>query len=263
MDELGAEEIEQFIAHGYVRVAGAFSREVAEACSAILYRLANVDPSDRATWTKPVVRIGGRADPPFQAAADSERLRRAHDQLVGAGRWQRRLGLGTFPIRFPHADAPDDAGWHVDGGYQPAGEPGYWLNLRSRGRALLMIFLLTDAGPDDAPTRIKVGSHLDVPRFLAPAGEAGLSVMDLCVAMDREGVLDSAARPTAFATGEAGDVYLCHPFLVHGAQAHRGTRPRIIAQPPLEPTGLLELEREDGDYSAVELAVRRGLGLRT
>jgi hypothetical protein len=38
--------------------------------------------------------------------------------------------------------------------------------------------------------------------------------------------------PAALATGLAGDVFLCHPFLVHAASwPHRGTRPRIIAQP--------------------------------
>ncbi len=38
--------------------------------------------------------------------------------------------------------------------------------------------------------------------------------------------------PTVLATGHAGDVYLCHPFLVHAASwPHRGTRPRVIAQP--------------------------------
>jgi len=42
----------------------------------------------------------------------------------------------------------------------------------------------------------------------------------------------SAARPTALATGRAGDVFLCHPFLVHAASwPHIGGHPRIIAQP--------------------------------
>jgi hypothetical protein len=42
----------------------------------------------------------------------------------------------------------------------------------------------------------------------------------------------SAARPTALVTGRAGDVFLCHPFLVHGASwPHTGRQPRIIAQP--------------------------------
>jgi hypothetical protein len=48
-------------------------------------------------------------------------------------------------------------------------------NLRSEGSALLMLFLLSDVG-DDAPTRIRVGSHVDVPALLASAGERGLGL---------------------------------------------------------------------------------------
>jgi hypothetical protein len=70
----------------------------------------------------------------------------------------------------------------------------------------------------------------------------------------------SAHRPVAYATGRPGDVYLCHPFLVHAAQPHHGSRPRFMAQPPLSPAAPLELERADGDYSAVEFAIRQGLG---
>ena len=31
----------------------------------------------------------------------------------------------------------------------------------------------------------------------------------------------------AFATGDPGDVYVCHPFLVHAAQLNRRGRPRL------------------------------------
>ena len=69
-------------------------------------------------------------------------------------------------------------------------------------------------------------------------------------------------RKVALATGEAGDVYLCHPFLVHAASwPHRGATPRFMAQPALPPAALLELERADTDYSPVEIAVRLGLSL--
>ncbi|GHJ99465.1 hypothetical protein SY2F82_12630 [Streptomyces sp. Y2F8-2] len=69
----------------------------------------------------------------------------------------------------------------------------------------------------------------------------------------------SAHRPLAHATGSPGDVYLCHPFLVHAAQPNHGTRPRFMAQPPLVPALPYELQRPDGDYSPVESAIRRGL----
>lgn len=49
-------------------------------------------------------------------------------------------------------------------------------NIHSKGRALLMLFLFSDVSDADAPTRIRVGSHLDIARTLAPAGEAGLTM---------------------------------------------------------------------------------------
>lgn len=124
-------------------------------------------------------------------------------------------------------------------------------NVTSRGRTLLMLFLFSDVGTDDAPTRIRVGSHMDMARFLAPAGDVGRSHMML----ERMG----ADLPEALATGDAGTVYLCRPFLVHAAQQHRGCTPRFMAQPPLDPAEPYRLHREDGPYSPVEIAIRRAL----
>ena len=69
--------------------------------------------------------------------------------------------------------------------------------------------------------------------------------------------------PEAVATGPAGTVYLCHPFLVHAAQAHCGATPRFLAQPPLHPRVPFELERSDSDYSLVERAIRLALSGET
>ena len=71
---------------------------------------------------------------------------------------------------------------------------------------------------------------------------------------------DTARLPEGTATGAAGTVYLCHPFLVHAGQSHRGTTPRFLAQPPLVPKVRFELTRRDGNYSLVEQAIRLGLG---
>jgi hypothetical protein len=120
-----------------------------------------------------------------------------------------------------------------------------------------MLFLYTDVGSDDAPTRIRVGSHRDVAAVLAPAGAAGRNVTEASSLGDRA----SASRPTALATGEAGDVYLCHPFLLHAAQAVRGTAPRLLSQPPLAPKEPLVLDRSDADTSPVERAILRGIAM--
>jgi hypothetical protein len=252
-------QIRQFIQDGFVRIERAFSRELAEQGRAILWRDLPCEPGDPATWTKPVIRLPVYSQEPFRKAVNTPILHAAFDQLVGKGRWHPRDGLGTFPVRFPHSDDPHDVGWHVDVSFpgedcDPNEQHDFssWrVNVTSRERALLMLFLFSDVGEHDAPTRIRVGSHLDMARFLAPAGEAGMSrlfVGDM-----------GAERPLALATGEAGTVYLCHPFVIHAAQRHRGTTPRFLAQPPLHPTEPFRLDREDGDYSPVEIAIRQAL----
>lgn len=258
MPALSDDQITRFIHDGFVHVPEAFPRSVAEQCRAILWRKTGLDPDDPETWTQPVVRIDSCTEEPFVRAANTSTLHGAYDQLVGAGRWNVPRGLGTFPIRFPHPDYPGDAGWHLDASYAGArGEAR--VNLRSRGRALLMLFLFSDVGPEDAPTRIRSGSHRDVVSLLAPSGDVGREWMELC----QQAVPASQHRPETLATGHAGDVYLCHPFLVHGAQPSHGTGARFIAQPPLDPTGQLDLDRDDGDHSPVEQAVRDALGQNT
>jgi hypothetical protein len=111
-----------------------------------------------------------------------------------------------------------------------------------------------------APTRIRVGSHMDVPKILAPYGDRGASVMTV----SPDVAAASAHRPVALATGHAGDVFLCHPFLVHAAQPHHGERPRFMAQPPLYPSedfplGPYTLRVTDAEPSPVGATIRAAL----
>ncbi len=257
---LSRASIESFVSNGYVRLDGAFPPELAARARAILWQDLGCEENDPATWTRPVVRLGMYAQEPFRLAANTPVLHGAFDQLVGRGCWLPRGDIGTFPVRFPHPADPGDAGWHIDTSFEPAaGDPNDFLswraNVTSKGRALLMLFLFSDVGEKDAPTRIRIGSHLDIARRLAPAGEAGLSLRELA----ENGFAESAARPQALAVGPAGTVYLCHPFLMHAAQPHGGTRPRFLAQPPLLPSQPLSLDRPDGAYSPVECAIKMAL----
>jgi hypothetical protein len=227
-------EIDDFHRDGFVAVRGAFGPDVAAGCRAAVATALTgegVDVDDPTTWTRPVVRVVA-PDLPMVTAARSPLLADACDRLLGAGTWQPPLGVvGSVVVRFPHADDPGDAGWHVDGSY--VGPDGaYWLNAASRGRALLALFLLTDVGPDDAPTELLVGSHDDVRTVLEPHGDAGASFLTVVQSL-RSSTFE---RPIAAATGTAGDVFLCHPFLVHRATwPHRGTSPRMISQPAVTP----------------------------
>lgn len=257
MSMLGSEQVEKFVRDGFVPVSQAFPRSVAQQCRELLWEKSGLDPEDPGTWTQPVVRIGGCVEEPFVRAANTAALHSAYDQLVGVGRWVAPEALGTFPIRFPRPGDPGDTGWHLDGSYAASGEQWPMVNLRSHGRALLMLFLLSDIGPDDAPTLVKAGSHRDVPPFLVDSGDPGIDMLSLCQAMDRAGKLDAPEREVVAATGRAGDVYLCHPFLIHRAQEHRGRGARLLAQPPLGPVGDLVLD--GAESSPVEIAVREAL----
>ncbi|HET7016033.1 MAG TPA: phytanoyl-CoA dioxygenase family protein [Streptosporangiaceae bacterium] len=124
--------------------------------------------------------------------------------------------------------------------------------MRSRGRGLLALFLFTDVGPDDAPTRLVSGSHQYVPEFLAAYGEKGTG-------SDAEFWRPSVlCRPVAHATGQAGDVFLCHPFIVHTATwPHNGAGPRMIAQPAVHVADGFALD--GSDPSPVAQAIVAGL----
>ena len=226
-------QIDAFIADGFVRIDNAFSHELAAQARAILWRDTGCDPDDPATWTKPVIRLGGYHDAPFREAANTPILHAAYDQLVGEGRWLAPQGLGTFPVRFPSDETPGDDGWHVDVsfGFDNPDFMEWRANIRSSGRALLMLFLFSDVGPNDAPTRIRKGSHHEIARQLLPYGEAGATLRQLSA----DGYASSVGCEEAMAIGLAGTVYLCHPFTVHAAQQHRGKTVKFMAQPPLLP----------------------------
>ena len=261
MNSLSNNQILQFIDEGFVRLDEAFPRDLADQGRKVLWKHTGCDPDDPTTWTKPVVWLGDHAEEPFRRAVNMPQLQAAFDQLVGKGSWEPRQSLGSFPVRFPSHTDTGDTGWHVDASFAGEGsDPNDFLswrvNMSSRGRALLMLFLFSDVGEQDAPTRIRIGSHLDVAKILEPAGEAGMTLRELTPTLAA-----TVGRSEVIATGEAGTVYLCHPFLVHAAQINLGTQPRFMAQPPLSPMEPFELHRSDDDsYSPVERAIRRGLG---
>lgn len=252
---LSALQIEHFMRDGFVKVEGAFARETAAACRAILWRDLGRSPDRPEEWAQPVVRLGMYENPPFDAALNSPRLHCALDQLAGERRWVMPAGLGAMVVRFPAKDKPWDDGWHIDASFPPPDDPSsqdyfQWrVNFVSRSRSMLMLFLLSDCGPDDAPTRVRVGSHMPMARQLLAHGEAGVSLAELA----RVGFESSADCEETLATGEAGTVWLLHPFTVHAAQAHRGREARFLAQPGL---GWRVEPDIAGGVSPVERAIR-------
>lgn len=259
MEELTTDQVKDFINKGFVKIERAFATEIADECRAILWKATQCDPDNPDTWTQPVIRIGELGLEPFKKAANTPILHNAFNQLAGKDNWLPRSTLGAFPIRFPCGESAFDTGWHVDASFPGTEANNYleWrINIHSKGRALLMLFLFSDVAHQDAPTRIKVGSHLDVAKILEPEGEEGLSFMELAHRLD-----PLPKREEALATGKAGTVYLCHPFVVHAAQDHHGTTPKFMAQPPLLTKNDFNIYRTDRELCPVEKAISEGLKL--
>lgn len=217
------EQVQSFERDGFVRLERAFAPSLAARCVDDMWEQLDEDRDDPSTWTRPVTRLWGHTDPAFVEAATSPRWVEAIMQVAGPDADPTPWMGGTCAIRFPIDTDPGDDGWHIDGSY--AGPGGFWANHRSRERALLMLVLYTEVGENDAPTRVRVGSHRHIPATLEPYGEAGIMTLDLDLPVEVHDL------PIAHATGSPGDVYLCHPFLVHAAQRNRGNTVRFVSQP--------------------------------
>lgn len=251
---LNHNQIQSFITDGFIRIDNAFSADIAAEARNILWKDIKADPHDSATWTQPVVWLGMYTQESFIKAANTPILKSAFDQLVGKDNWLPCMSMGSFPVRFPSETDTGDGGWHVDAGFpgeDPADYFNWRINIKSKGRALLMLFLFSEVEECDAPTRILKGSHLEVAKILQPYGDAGLSFMELATRLT-----ELPEGNTVLATGKAGTVYLCHPFLVHGAQRNCGTQPKFMAQPPLFLKNDLNV---DDTGSPVEKAIKMAI----
>lgn len=257
MNSLTQEQINDFIENGYIKIENAFSAEIAAKCISILWKETGCDPNDFESWKQPVIRIGELDYPPFIEAANTPILHNAFDQLVGKDNWYPKQTLGSFPIRFPCKITAIDTGWHVDASF-PGNQPDNYfewrINVHSKSRGLLMLFLFSDVTEHDAPTILKVGSHFDIAKILETEGENGLSFMELA-----SQIQSIPERNLAYATGKAGTVYLCHPFLVHAAQDHHGISPKFMAQPALMTKNHFSLKSPDKNSSPVVQAILKGL----
>ncbi|MCV7279402.1 phytanoyl-CoA dioxygenase family protein [Mycolicibacterium flavescens] len=213
-----------FATDGYLKIERAAPREVADAARALLWRQLGLSPDDPGSWTEPVRWAADMTGAgPFGELARSPKLAAALDDICGPGGWLPLGALGNIPVRFPVSPPDDDRGWHID-----ANTPlpdGSWA-VTGRPHTVLVLTLLSEVGPDDAPTRIRVGSHHDVARVLGPEP---VELAEMGRLVDEA----SAARPVTYATGSPGDMYLLHPFTAHAADEHRGSTPRFMAQSPV------------------------------
>jgi hypothetical protein len=256
MPVLTQTDIDQFLARGFVKLSGCFSRDAATAMTDQIYPRLGYDRADRSTWAQGRVHMPGReyieikTFAPKAWAAMCE-LCGGEERVVPTARWS-----DAFIVNFNDgADqpwqppTPQARGWHKDGDF-------FMHFLDSPEQALLTIVLWSDVVPKGGGTFLACDSVQHVARYLAD-NTAGVhpykfptqSFVDPCVDFDE-------------ATGEIGDVYLMHPYMVHASSFNHSPYVRVITNPPIALKEPMRFKRDNpDDYSLVERAVLRGLGV--
>jgi hypothetical protein len=264
------EAAEHFVERGHVVIRGCFSRAAAAEFTGRIWDRLGYAEDDPSTWERPTVHMPRRrrldvrqfAPRAWQAVCDlvggADRIA-TDEPYVWNDSFIVNLHQGADrPWAPPSAGSPDWPGWHKDGDF-------FRHFLDSPEQGLLTLVLWSDVTHQGGATFVAADSVGPVARFLAahPAGvhpfaepsDDGPTVFpyaDLLAGCD----------DFVEATGEAGDVYLLHPFILHAKSQNVLRRPRFITNPPLTLAAPMRFDRSDpDDFSLVERAVLRGLGV--
>lgn len=253
MSVLTSRDVDHFLEFGYVHLRGAFPREAAEEWAAACYRRLRIDPNDRTTWKDTRIHMGG--DQYVDVAEFSPVAYAAMGELLGADRmnepvrWSDHfiVNLGEGADREWEPAGPTAPGWHKDGDF-------FRHFLDSPEQGLLVFVNWTDVVHHGGPTYVATDSVKVVAEFLA-ARPDGVMPNEF----DFRSLVGQCHRFVE-AIGEAGDVFLLHPFTLHAVSQNILRVPRIITNPPVSLREPFSFHRADGDYSVVERLTLKALG---
>ena len=277
-----------FIQKGYVIVKSAFPARIATSvCSQAWRDLRenhDVDARDSRSWQRQFHGPGGI--PGYVRTAGSGRrfvLReaapKAFQALVDVVGGTRRLpndgaemawgdgavaNLGAGESVAPHreqAPSPRQRSWHK--ARQRSWHKDGWHfrhYLDSPEQGLLVVPIFSNILPNSGGTHIATDSIAPVARLLA-ANRQGLHADSVQGSGYLIPGLVEQCRNFQELTGEAGDMAVLHPFMLHRPCVNPSPRPRFIANAALVLREPMHFHRQQGDaHSLVELAVLRALG---
>ncbi len=256
MRYLSPEQIDHFLEYGYIKLERTFPAGEAERLVERAWVRLGYDADDPSTWAEPRIHMPGveRMDvadfAPGVWAAVCDLLGGA-DRIVQPYNWSDgfvvNLGIGADEPWQPAS--PESSGWHKDGDF-------FLHFLDSPEQGLLTIVLWSDVVHRGGPTFIATDSVPVVARHLAehpdgiePGGFPFKELIRECSRFEE-------------ATGNVGDVYLMHPYILHAASQNVLRRPRFITNPPVHLKEPMRFNRQDAnEHSPVERAVLRSLGV--
>ncbi|GIJ45329.1 hypothetical protein Val02_22150 [Virgisporangium aliadipatigenens] len=263
---LSDSDVDQFLDQGFVAVRGCFSRAAAREFTRPVWDRLGFVADDPSTWAEPVVHLAGRRKLDVREFAPKA-WGAVCDLVGGAERistekpyaWSDGFIVNLWQgADEPWAPAsPASPGWHKDGDF-------FRHYLDSPEQGLLTLVLWSDVRHQGGATFVAADSVGPVARFLAAHPEGAYpfpqppGVDDAPVFSFPD--LAASCREFVEATGEVGDVYLLHPYVLHAKSQNVLRLPRIITNPPLTLAEPMRFDRSDpNDHSLVERAVLQAL----
>ncbi|MGB8354027.1 MAG: phytanoyl-CoA dioxygenase family protein [Chthoniobacteraceae bacterium] len=257
---LSPADVEHFIAHGFVQLPNCFDTapgSVAHRWVEESWARNGISPVDRATWPNDKIHmpnaesVAVRDFAPRAFAAMCE-LCGGEDRILSDVQWGNgfiaNYGWGRDKEwTAPSAEAP---GWHKDGDF-------FLHFLDSPEQALLVVVLFSDIHPRGGGTFIACDSVAPIARHLAAHPEG--------VEPNKFPWKDMIHQCTDFreTTGNAGDVFLLHPYLLHASSFNHRPEARLMINPCLffhEPM-CFDRRANGSAYSPVEKSVLHALGV--
>ena len=273
---LTRKEAEHFVTKGYVLIKDAFSKahaeEVCESAWQELEREHKVDRTKPDTWASNRSGWGPAGYSRLQGAGKryklksvaprayfaqtdliggAQRLHNEDEQLVWGDGVVSNLGIEGDSRWEP--PAPRQGGWHKDGWH-------FRHFLNSPEQALVTVPLYTDIQPQSGGTFLAIDSIKPVAHLLrdTPAGLHPDSVQGGGFLIP--GLIEQCETFTEL-TGEAGDMVLLHPYMMHRVSINPSNRPRFIANMAPVLKEPMQFDRAQGEgYSLAELTVLNALG---
>ena len=251
------DDVQHFLARGYITIKNAFTREQAAPYTDLLWTRLGWDADDKSTWDQPRVHMPSqnRLDVPIFAP---RAYGAACELLGGEERIKTPMQWGdSFIVNVGTDDdaqtweppSADVGGWHKDGDW-------FQHFLDSPEQGLLVIVLWSDVLPTGGATFMATDSVPVVARFMARHPEG----------VDPFGfdfrTMICKCHDFAEATGELGDIVLMHPFMLHTSSKNALRAVRLITNPAVSLKEPMRFDRANpDDFSLVERAVLNGLGV--
>ena len=247
---------DHFLEKGHVVVRGCFDRSFAREWTDLAFKRLGYKPDDPTSWSEPRVHL-----PSMNRVAIRTLAPKAWDALCDLAGGSERIDgeepawgdglICNFNLRADEpwqAPSPQCPGWHKDGDF-------FRHFLDSPEQGLLTIVIWSDIKPQSGGTFVACDSVPVVARHLLTHPEGLLP--------GQFGSLIDQCSDFIELTGEAGDVVILHPFVLHAASNNPSGRARFITNPPIALKEPMNFNRANpADFSPVELGVLRGLGLK-